>query len=678
MVTKAQQAAVDALDSQVEEIRHQAVRRLPEVFEDVPGEVLLKALGDSSWRVRKAAAQLALDAPADDRVLDALVAALGAQDNAGLRNAATEVLVQIGPPAVEPVSRLLRSGDSDERKFAADILGEIGQPEATDALLAALEDADENVRGAAAEALGRLGQPAVAERLYRQLERDGLLVQLSCLDALARLEAQPPLAQLESLLAVRPLRPHLLQVMGGIRRPDERGRIAVHLAAGLEARSRAERAAAVQGLVRQAEAADARGRVEIQTAVARTAGDVLLERLRDLLASGRLEERRAAVALLGWTGRVEVVGELIRAAAEEPLRQPVQQALQIIGEPAVGPLVELLDELGRTERVLAVELLGHFQHPAGLERIIELCLDDDPEVAEAAQRALGRQDDPAVIPTLIGLLARDDAAVAAGAASSLIQLGSRHHDAVLAGLEPLLEADAGSARSAAVHVLCETAHRGDAGRLERLVGDQDPEVRAAACQALGRVGGPDADGKLRMLLADESSRVRAAAGRALGLRDGPEARQALQVALRDEEPWVVAESLAGIGQGRAGWAPEAILPFAEHGEPAVALEAVRALNRLGWAGEPERLLRIAAAADPEVHKELLAGCGQWPIETARRLLERALDDARWDVRKAAVEAIGALGDEPSLDRVARRRQGEPDPLVREVMDRVLRTASGRP
>ncbi len=667
-----QHAVVAALDSQVEEIRHQAVRRLSKVFEKVPPEHLLKALGDSSWRVRKAGVHLALDPPVTPELLDALVSGLNARDNVGLRNSATEVLIRIGRPVVEVVCGLLQTGDRDTRKFAADILGEIGLDEAVDSLLVGLDDEEENVRGASAEALGLIGDKRCVERLLQALQQDSLLVQLSCLDALGRLDAQVPMELLRPLLQVRPLKPQVFRLLGGLRESAVVDRLLPILIEGLESRGRSERAASARALLDQYRRADRRDREEISASVARVTTDELCERMRGLLESPEAREREAAVAVLGWTGRTDVTADLIRVADDERLREQVMESILAIGSGSADVLGELLDELGRAEKVIAVELLGHFGQPDNLPRIVQMCLDEDPEVSEAAQRTLGHLGDASVLPTLVGLLQRGGGG-GAGAVRSLIMLGERYHDEVVLCVEPLISTEHAGTRAAAAEVLCGVAGDEDRERIERLAGDQDSRVRAAAIRALDRFGGADVTDRLRMMLADENPEVRAAAARVLGNRPGEEARAALRVALSDRDPWVVAEALAGLGQGGSTDAFESILPFAEHPDGAVALQAVRALNELGWGDDQQRFLQASRHADPEVVKEVLAGCDGMPLESTSAALIEALDNEHWDVRMAAVKKIGALRWRHIGTRMlAERLSGELDPLVRRAMEQILR------
>jgi HEAT repeat protein len=669
MKEEEQQRIVSALESTVEEIRYQAVRRLPEAFDKLPIQHLMRALGDESWRVRKCASEVFTQEDASPELIKALVKALGEEDNAGLRNSATEVLIKIGSPAVADLFNVLKDGDKDERKIAADILGDVKDERALEPLLSTLKDPDENVRAAAAESLGILGDASVIERLVETLRDDGLVVQLSCLDALDRLNAEVPTNILASFMGVGPLRPHLYRLMGNLRDKS----VIPKLLEGLQARGRGERAAAALALVRQYRMADKRARVEVRVAVARAASDQVITNLRALLDSSVAEEQEGAVAVLGWTGRPDVVADLIRAASDESLREPVREAILSIGPKSSEPLSEMLDELGRTEKVLALDILGHFGQPAALSRIIDLCLSSDVEVAEAAQRSLGKIGNPSVISTLTELICRESHSPPKGAVASLVLLGAKYHDQVLAAVRPMLDESSPGLRVTAAEVICGIAHKTDLDEVNRLIGDEDPEVRVAAVRSMGRVGGNEAVEKLRVALTDESPKVRGEAARALGNRDTPEAKKALKIALRDGDPWVVRASLVALGQGGAA-NPEvvdSILSFINHSNGAVALEAVRALNRLGWRGDINRLVEASRHPDPEVVKEVLAGCDRWPVDDVRAVIVGALSDPHWDVRVAAVRKIGAMKDPVAIQAVYERLNMEGDELVKEAMEQVL-------
>ena len=78
--------------------------------------------------------------------------------------------VEIGEPAVEPLIKALGDSDYRVREGAAEALGTIGDGRAVEPLIRALNDANGDVREGAAGALGKIGEPAV-EPLIRGTQR---------------------------------------------------------------------------------------------------------------------------------------------------------------------------------------------------------------------------------------------------------------------------------------------------------------------------------------------------------------------------------------------------------------------------------------------------------------------------------------------------------------------------
>jgi HEAT repeat protein len=440
---------------------------------------------------------------------------------------------------------------------------------------------------------------------------------------------------------------------------------------GLQARGRSERVAATRALVQQHSNADKQKRVEIRIAVGRVASDQVLDHLSRMLQSSVVEEREAAVAVLGWTGRVEAVEPLLRAALEERLRDRIYDAILSIGPKGADSLVRLLDALGRAEKTLAIEVLGQFGLASSLSPIVELSLSEESDVADAAQRALGRIGNESVISTLVELLQRESSDSPKGVVASLVMLGIRFHDEVVLAVKPLLEDQRPPVRAAAAEVLCSVAHKSDMEDVSRLVGDEDPDVRIAALRAMGKVGSVEAVEKLRLALTDESPEVRIVAARALGNLYTPEAMATLEVALKDGDPWVVREVVIALGRGGFTDVANSILTFVRHHNGAVALEAVRALNRLGWQDNADKLADAAKHPDAEVVKEVISGCDRWTPDMVRPVLVGALESPHWDVRMAAVKKIGMMRDPVAIQAVYERLGVEKDELVRETMDQIL-------
>ena len=117
--------------------------------------LLLEALADSSPRIRQIAADGLIELAGEDTI-EGLAEMLRLED-AAARNQAMEVLARLGVRSLPAMESRLSDPDGDVRIFAANVLGNVGDPAAFESLRASLGDPNENVRYVAAEALGKIG-----------------------------------------------------------------------------------------------------------------------------------------------------------------------------------------------------------------------------------------------------------------------------------------------------------------------------------------------------------------------------------------------------------------------------------------------------------------------------------------------------------------------------------------
>lgn len=117
-------------------------------------EAALLDLSDTHWLNRKYAAEVLGELKAAEAVKP-LVEALN--DEVGdIRHRAYEALIKIGAPSVPEVVPLLLSEEDDIRQAATEILRKIGKP-AVEPLASALADADERLQKRIMKVLDRMG-----------------------------------------------------------------------------------------------------------------------------------------------------------------------------------------------------------------------------------------------------------------------------------------------------------------------------------------------------------------------------------------------------------------------------------------------------------------------------------------------------------------------------------------
>ncbi|MFH0902382.1 MAG: HEAT repeat domain-containing protein [Pseudomonadota bacterium] len=672
-----------------EEDRRRALAEIPEEW--APGilSILVDALGDSSWRVRKDAIARIARWPDPDGAVPMLIATLAEDSNVGLRNAAIEALALIGRPAVGPLATALEAG-GPHRKLLIDALGAIGDTAAVPILVRSLDDPDENARAAAAEALANTGGPGTALALRRRLPVGDLLGRLAALEALNKLGVVVPLVELAPLVGQQVLRRATLEAMG---RTGDAGALPF-LLEGLGDRGRAVREAAVAGLASLHHAREGRkDQTEIESAIAAVSGNVV-EILVALVSAESVTVRKAAVEMLGWGRWTEALGRLICCLADEEIRADAIGAIVAYGPKAIAPLVEVGREARPSLKAAIFTALARLGSAGADTRVSSVLIagleDESTDAAIAAARALGEIGGRSVLAPLFHALEHAvDSSFAHVAAQAIGKLGTRFYDEV----RMLIGARGIEGGPLGVHLCRVLATMGRATDRSLLLGalhSDDSLLRRAAVEAVASLGhAPETRDALVYALTDEDSGVRAAAAYGLGKIQDQEVVQALIGALGDEEQSVRIAALRALGSlGDRRVAP-ALRDLARAAVGAVAVHAIEALSMLASGQSSASASASDAAADEsvflaaignddaEVVKAAVMALVKTPGERTLDALVAALGHRRWDVRRLAVDGLAQrIGEAARVkEALVARAQVEADPLVREVLAAAVNAAA---
>lgn len=644
------------LDSSDAEVRREAVVDLGRSGRPaVP--LLLRALGDKDWRVRKTAVE-ALVGLGGTEVTAGLVQRLSAEDNAGARNSAIEALVLLGAASVQPLLPLLGTRDADVRKFAVDILGDIRDANAVPLLIEQLRDTDENVRVATAEALGKIRDRRAVDALTGCLAAyDQGWLDYAAAEALGEIGDERALAPLLAALNRSSLREPVLEALGKIGNVNT----LLPLLGGIADPLRIVREVSVVALNSIYRKSDGEDRRRIASAVRTGISERALSFLDELVDTSGGELQRAAIAVLGWSGRPAVIPKLFGLLREEEMEEPVAQALRSSGAPVVPLLLErlgdgnvlvrrvaalVLGDLGRTEaevplllllddenghvRSTAAEALGKLRSRKAVAALVGLLEDEYENVQESAIRALAAIGDDSVLDDLL----RDFTTREAGMRRNIVRLlGRIGTDKASAALAFALKDEEPDVRKAVVVALNSLGGERVARPLLLAITDDDPEVRMLAAEALARTGTPDVGEALSQLLSDEDLWVRAAAARALGRLDAKRYGRLLAGYLGTANDIFL---LALVDVMGAAVAPEALQP----------------------------LLSLADHDDPEVRKTVLQALAAYEWIKVRPTALARLFDPHWSVRKAAIEVLRTRRDASVDQSFERLAEQDPDPSVR--------------
>jgi HEAT repeat protein len=683
-VTEAADAVRWLLQQAEPEARRVAVQQIQKVRGRDAPELLLRALADDDWRVRKEGALVAPVLEAREEVVAALVAALEETVNIGLRNAAVEALVAIGPDAVGAIIEALGRLDADSRKLAVEVLGGVPDARGTAALARELSDDDANVRAAAAEALGTAAvvdeesRELAALALAGALSASDALLKIAALESLARLEAQLPWAVFEPYVPDPLLRRYAIAAAARSREPAAISALA--RATGDESPTIAREALVGLGDLLTQGSEDS-GLQDLARAELRVVPAGCANARRTACDAEDSPARGGALLVLGLLRLEYDVPLLVAALGDDDVAERADLALRLFGPTSARPLLAATVHSKPAVRAAALALAASLEGAeigVVLPALRAALADPSADVVACAVEALGPLGDAADLPRVAGLLGHFDERVVAVVTGAISELAARHVDAArdllqskASGYDPL---PLGCVLLGAI-ATTQRLKDEDIRILERALAHDHPQVRRLAIDALAQAGGEAAADAVVFALADEEREVQLAAARALGRLGRPDPLIGVVADTRD--PVLAATALRALRDADPGRALASARPLVAHADAAIACAAVETIGQLASSRTPvptqieveceDALFGALDHRDPEVVKLALSLVGAEPGARALARLGLCLDHESWEVRRLAAELLGQDGRPAAHGLLRARYEREKDPLVRSAI-----------
>jgi HEAT repeat protein len=675
------------LDSTDPEQRRLVIAALSQAKGPGTSQLVLKAMGDEDWRVRKEAISAAAELGPSAELLDVLIGAFSTSDNVGLRNAVSEALGGFGRPAILRIAREVSSLDADGRKLAAEALGRTGDPSAVSVLSGLLSDPDTNVRVAAIEALGCVAgrQTDEVEPLLRAaLQSHEVLVRLAALETTNMLGIVLDWQEIEPTLGVPVLEPAALAAAA---------RTSAIAAADLLVKALVQKAPfeecwPVQALAEYVSQSPEAMRSARQSLSA-IGGDVR-EFLFRLTEADELEVRTAALIVLSALGDEEASRWVLDIAERDELTGIADQLIGAVAALHHSVLQNRMREASPSQRALILRMVARF--PTSLApdavldevaRVIESV--DSDSVLSAALEVLASTSNERCFRLLAS---RFTALPTTSRRTAIVVLGemTQRHPEVARAI-----ADAGPLHGegwipvtvllAALARCGHPASQADIELLTRCLLADLASVRCAALDALAVIGDAAAADAIAFSLADEELEVRLAAVRALGRLRGegestPVIGRLIDLAQRTDDRDLLVVAVQAIGETSDPRVLAVLRPLVTSSEPSVAVAAVEAIGLVSDARRFEALVDGLSHLDVDVVKAAMRTLGRESDDRVEAHLGACLDHDAWGVRRLAADLLGQRGGEMAAGLLRARGTAEREPLVKEAIERALGIVEG--
>ena len=334
---------------------------------------------------------------------------------------------------------------------------------------------------------------------------------------------------------------------------------------------------------------------------------VLVEALRDSDPGVR---GRAALALEQLNWRPSNLNEDIWSAVA---RGQMDQAAARGGPQAIEALERVLNGSPYNLQVAAVKALGGIPDERVLKSLIPALNAADSAVCVAAIEALTDFGGPKAVAALMPMLKHGDHRVRVAVVEAMPNLETQH---IVRHLTALLQDPMWDVRCAAATALGKVRDPESVESLARALKDPDADVREAAAVALGRIADPLGIGPLVLALADAESSVRRAAASALPAINSK---------------WATTDAARQMSQG--------LRRCLESADPAVRYAASQVLEQIGASAN------VIPGHDTAV---VLTSAAQKHARVMSAFVE-LLHDADGDLRLAAAESLGRLGDKRAAE-----------------------------
>ncbi len=583
---------------------------------------LFVLLGDKDWRVRKTAVESVLARQDIHDILGKIIDLLSSEDNAGLRNSASELLYLVGTPSIAPLTaKLSATEDADAIIAILNLLGELHECDDIDSIIRLSSDKNKNVAAAAISCLGNLGQRSVSDVLMKFLDGRDSWLSFHAIEALGKLGESRAVPRLQEFYLAGKLRRCVLDAFSEIGSKE----IVEFL---MEQLSHTEKIdwdllECIHKIHSETMAAGSTmtDSEMIEKLFSKNFPKQLVEPLFKESFNRPLKSRHITLEMLSWIDSSQTASFLLSALSDMELCRVAKKSLlrhskaaQALSEAINRPVDDL-------HLIQMIDIIGELREKGTTSLILPFADSENSEIRLSTVGALAKIATEEGFETLLKRIKDPVSEIqkeaSEGIRNILCKIGNHTH--YVPQLKALIKSDSPTIRRGIILILAGVEGIDAKEELILAAKDESPEVRKTAIKLMGEIGDNTFTGSVTAALSDESSNVREVAVKAISRMNIPDAHRLLVALLDDDDMWVRAESAELIGK------------------LAVSCNDVE-----------KRLYETFLNDVPLVKIAAIKSIGKNGGEKAVQIMEEALQNEDEEICLAAVEALSSIGNNESV------------------------------
>jgi len=589
-----------------------------------------------------------------------------------VRNSAMEVIVKWGTKVVPFIIERTKDSVENQRIYASNILGDIADSQAVDALLALLPDEDSNVRFAAAEAIGKIGSKDATMPLlhYLNSKKDDFWEQFPLILALGQLKDERAVLPLLKLAENEMLQQPVLEAIAQI--ADEHAipyildvlktqDIYLHNIALRAIKNLREKA-------KKYEIGETNLKLLIKNQFRQLDSEYInniVQNLKNKLVDEDLDIKLGVIYLLGLSDYPKAIDSLI-ANFDTSLMPDIEDALFTLGEAYPISLLESLKLENLSCRDIIIRILAKLKIDSALDVLIEHLSNPISEVRVEAIIAMENFLFPEVIPHLINLF-DDYSQEVQNTAVEVLKKFDR--DIVFPFLiKRMEEIESSEIEFLIIKTLAGLTPKIDIKTLLTFSKSESVDVRCMLARALKSYTDEEAADTLLSFLSDPYSQVKEEAIRSLEDR-GEEVIDCLITALNDKESWVRYFAAKALGKQKSNnKIINSLAKLLDDSIPFVQIAVLESLGNLNAKTFASKIESFVSHSDANIAQAAINALSRFKFSSTKgheveELLKRQIENSNWIVRKAIAEALGELNTTTALELLLRMLAQETESIV---------------